>query len=356
MVIFNKAAILLRIKDKKFWLAIALGQFLSLCISTTNITTGSMAQKYEMNIPATQSFVNYILLFIVYNTFLIYKYGIREYGSVLKNRGWIYLILALFDVEGNYFIVKGFGNTNYLSAMLINACSTPGVVVLSFLFLKTRYRWTHIVGVLFCLIGLIMLVLSDVLLDKDYPASNLLLGNIYCIIGALFYACSNTLQEFMVRKHPNYEIIAMIGLFGMIISGIQLGALERDEFVHANWNSGTIGLYCGFTIAMFCLYSLTPVLIGMTSATFFNISLLTSDFYGLILGLIFLTVSTHIMYPFAFICVLLGLIIYNVYPTHQKGEVLGGSKDENNEAIDKEIESDFDVHLKNKQDKNIEMV
>ena len=48
-----------------------------------------------------------------------------------------------------------------MSAELLDACSIIMVVILSFLFLKVRYHWTQILGILICLGGLGLLVASD---------------------------------------------------------------------------------------------------------------------------------------------------------------------------------------------------
>ena len=41
----------------------------------------------------------------------------------------------------------------------------------------------------------------------------------------------------------------------------------------------------GFAVCLFLLYSLMPVVIGMTSATALNLNLLTADFYAILAGL-----------------------------------------------------------------------
>jgi solute carrier family 35 protein F1/2 len=50
----------------------------------------------------------------------------------------------------------------------------------------------------------------------------MVLGDIYCILGATFYAFSNVTEEYFVRKRPLYEVVGQMGLFGSIISAIQL--------------------------------------------------------------------------------------------------------------------------------------
>ncbi|KAI0220184.1 hypothetical protein L0F63_006724 [Massospora cicadina] len=299
------------VRSPRFWGTVALGQFLSLCITATNTTTKLMSDS-GLEIPTSQSFMMYLILAVAYTSYAFFNYGAAGHLMVLRERGLYYLVLALVDVEANYFIVKGFANTSFLSAMLINACSAPCVVLLSFLFLKSRYRWTHLLGVAITVAGLGLLVLSDVLAHNDFDTSlsnlngNPLLGNAYCFVAAFLYAVSNTLEEYCVRKHPKWEILAFLGSFGLIINASQVLILERRElFAYA---------YVGFTLALVSLYALVPVLIGLTNATFFNISLLSSDFYGLVIGLLAFNSNNHFLYPFAFALVIFGLLFYNLQP------------------------------------------
>jgi solute carrier family 35 protein F1/2 len=73
----------------------------------------------------------------------------------------------------------------------------------------------------------------------------------------------------------------------------------------------------------------------LTSATFYNISLLTSDFYTLVIGILFLDTVTHYLYYIAFTLVVIGLFIFNIFPSYKKGENTNNSDD---------VESNFETH------------
>ena len=60
------------------------------------------------NIPAFQTFFNYVGLNIVWTSVAIYKYGFKGWLRMIYKDGWRYLILSFCDVEGNYFTVLGF--------------------------------------------------------------------------------------------------------------------------------------------------------------------------------------------------------------------------------------------------------
>ena len=62
-------------------------------------------------------------------------------------------------------------------------------------------------------------------------------------------------------------------------------AEQTGERGQATWSGMNIGLLVAYTAAMFILYTVAPLLYRLASSTYYNISLLTSDFYGLLFGL-----------------------------------------------------------------------
>lgn len=60
----------------------------------------------------------------------------------------------------------------------------------AWLYMRPKYTWTQLFGVLVCIAGLGMTVASDHITEKDYPAKNMLLGDIYMVLGASLYGFS----------------------------------------------------------------------------------------------------------------------------------------------------------------------
>ncbi|KAF9434865.1 hypothetical protein BGZ76_007281 [Entomortierella beljakovae] len=294
---------------------VLLGQVLSLCITATTIFSTKLAQgSNPVNIPTTQSFLNYLVLGIVYTSITLYKKGFSGWWEATRRRGIYYFIFALIDVEGNYFVVKAYNYTSLLSIMLLDAWTIPCVVLLSVFFLKMRFiRW-HYLGVFFAMVGMAFLIWSDMTEGKDFPGSDYVKGDIFALIGATLYGFSNVGQEYLVRQMPMYEVVGQLGFWATIINGIQLAILERKELRDIQWDGAIVGYIIGFDIAMFILYSVSPILFRLSSATFFNLSLLTSDFYGLLFGLFLFNATINKIYPIAYVLICLGIIIYNIYP------------------------------------------
>lgn len=231
--------------------------------------------------------------------------------GTLNDRLDLDLILSFFDVEGNYFTVLGYKYTNVLSAQLINFWAIVVVVILSFLFLHVRYRWLAIVGILICIGGTGLLIASDKIRGtNDFDAPNALKGDLFALLGATCYGVSNTLQEFMVSKRPLYEVVAMIALFGIFINGTQAAIFDRDDFQATVWTTEVGGYLAGYDLILAIFYSLAPLVFRMGSAAFLNISLLTGNFWGALIGIKVFGISVHYLYPIAFVLIVVGLAVY----------------------------------------------
>lgn len=57
---------------------------------------------------------------------------------------------------------------------------------------------------------------------------------------------------------------------------------------------------------------MVPILLRMASAAFFNISLLTANFWGVCIGVQVFGYTIGKWYPIAFVMIILGLVIYFV--------------------------------------------
>ncbi|KAI3861732.1 hypothetical protein MKW92_024433 [Papaver armeniacum] len=299
---------------KKTVISLALGQFVSLLITSTGFSSSELARK-GINAPTSQSFANYVLLAIVYG-------GIRIYQKKkLQTKWYYYLLLALFDVEGNFLVVKAYQYTSLTSVMLLDCWTIPCVILFTWLFLKTKYRIRKFIGVAVCVAGLVLVVFSDVHAADRAGGSHPIKGDLLVIAGATLYGVTNTSEEFLVKNVDRVEVMAMLGLFGAIISAIQIAILERNELKAIHWSAGALLPYSGFAAAMFLFYSTVPILLQISGSTMLNLSLLTSDMWAVLIRIFAYHEKVDWMYFIAFAGVVVGLIIYS-----------GGSKEEENKT------------------------
>ncbi|KAG4126012.1 hypothetical protein ERO13_D10G131600v2 [Gossypium hirsutum] len=260
---------------KQFWtkktlVGLGLGQFLSLLITSTGFSSSELSNR-GINAPTSQSFLNYALLTVVYGSVMLYK------RQALKAKWYYYVVLGLVDIEANYLVVKAYQYTSITSVMLLDCWSIPSVMLLTFIFLKTKYRFRKRAGVIVCVAGLVMVIFSDVHAGDRSGGRDARKGDLLVIAGATLYAISNVSEEFLVKNANRVELMSFLGLFGAIISAIQISIIEHNELKSIHWTAGAAFPFFGFSLAMFLFYSFVPVLLKMSGSTMLNLSLLTSD-------------------------------------------------------------------------------
>ncbi|XP_062198892.1 uncharacterized protein LOC133901562 [Phragmites australis] len=293
------------------WLA--LGQFVSLLITSTSFSSSELARR-GVNAPTSQSLLNYILLALVYGGTLIYK---RRHLTI---NWYYYLILGIVDVEANYIVVKAYQYTSLTSVMLLDCWSIPCVIVLTWIFLKTKYGLRKLIGVGVCVAGLVLVVFSDVHASYRAKGPNPLKGDFLVIGGSTLYAISNVTEEYFVKESNRVEVMAMLGVFGAIISGIQISILERQELRSTHWNAGAILPFIGFALAMFLFYSTVPIILKICGATMLNLSLLTSDMWAVLIRIFAYHEKVDWMYFVAFAATAVGLVIYSYKGSKETAE------------------------------------
>lgn len=309
------------LKTWDFWAIVLLGQFLCICNTATSVFTTLLAD-YGTSVPAFQTFFNYVLLTLVYVPYMFYRYGYHKVFTIVWKDGWRYFILSFLDVEGNYFTVLAYRYTNLLSAQLLNFWSIVCVVIVSFLLLKVRYRPFQILGILIACGGMGMLLGSDAMTGSStYEPLNKLKGDLFGLAGATCYGLSNVFEEWYVSRRPVFEVLSFMGFIGMFVGGATAGIFDRGTFEAATWNGPVIGYIVGYTLALFVFYSFAPLILRMGSAAFFDISLLTGNFWGIIIGIHLFGYTVQYLYPPAFVLIIIGLMVYFL-----SGGLLGDSK------------------------------
>ncbi|XP_017349095.1 solute carrier family 35 member F2 [Ictalurus punctatus] len=295
---------------------VLLGQVLSMLICGTAVTSQYLAEAH-VETPMLQSFLNYTLLLLTYTTTLSLRRGDESFFQILKSRWWKYLLLALTDVEANYTVVKAYQFTTLTSIQLLDCFVIPVLMVLSWFFLKTRYRLLHFIAVAVCVLGVGAMVGADLLAGRDQGSnSDVLLGDGLVLISAALYAVSNVGQEYTVKNLSRVEFLGMMGLFGTLISGVQMAVLEGGAVSKISWDWKICLLFIGFVLCMYGLYSFMPVVVKMTSATAVNLSLLTADLFSLFCGIVLFHYMFSVLYIVSFVVITIGFILFNIIPTY----------------------------------------
>ncbi|XP_050243539.1 uncharacterized protein LOC126692101 isoform X2 [Quercus robur] len=257
-----------------------LGQVVSFVMALMSFTS-SLIADLGVDTPLTQTLFGYFVLALVYGNLLLYR------RQRLKVSWYWYLILGFVDVQGNYLVNKAYQFSSITSVTLLDCWTVAWVIVLTWFFLGTRYSLWQLFGVALCVLGLGLVLLSDAGVGGG-GGSKPLLGDILVIAGTIFYAFSNVGEEFCVKKKDRVEVICMIGVYGFLVSVVEISVLELKSLESVEWSVAIL-----------------------SGATMFNLSILTSDMWAVVIRIFFYKQQVDWLYYLAFAIVVVGLILYS---------------------------------------------
>uniref|UniRef100_M3YSD8 Solute carrier family 35 member F1 n=1 Tax=Mustela putorius furo TaxID=9669 RepID=M3YSD8_MUSPF len=298
-------------------ISVALGQVLSLLICGIGLTSKYLSEDFHANTPVFQSFLNYILLFLVYTTTLAVRQGEENLLAILRRRWWKYMILGLIDLEANYLVVKAYQYTTLTSIQLLDCFVIPVVILLSWFFLLIRYKAVHFLGIVVCILGMGCMAGADVLVGRHQGAGESLdIMWLVVLKKRKTYPRRNILDLFLIHFESGMAFLKLLNLLLQLCERICRAIMEHKELLKVPWDWQIGLLYVGFSACMFGLYSFMPVVIKKTSATSVNLSLLTADLYSLFCGLFLFHYKFSGLYLLSFFTILIGLVLYSSTSTY----------------------------------------
>jgi solute carrier family 35 protein F1/2 len=148
---------------------------------------------------------------------------------------------------------------------------------------------------------------------------------------AALYACSNVMQEVLLLDGaPTTEVLAAVGGFGAVISGVQCSVFESGQLAKLNAVAGLAGFgkLAGFAVSLFAMYSLVPDVLRRCGAAAFNIGMLSSDLWAVVARVLFFggfggSTFAALAFGASFITVSGGLVLFaaagDPLPPERKG-------------------------------------
>lgn len=254
---------------------------------------------------------------------------------------YIYLLLAILDVEANYLAMLSFQHTSLSSSMLLTSLSVLSTVLLrQLIFRNANYGRKRSIGIVLCLFGGCLwlleefyhgggdvadiekmslsseessIILGTTPLQHEQPKiqSNLgmLYGDMLALCAACLYGLNDVMAEYFVKtNNDTAEYLGMLGFFGSIISfGIQVPLLEKesvrkllsDMFCAVNSNSvdgcdetasssmmmPVLLLLC-FTILLCYFYMSIMNFLSKYDSTILNLSLQSCPLWAVVLTML----------------------------------------------------------------------
>jgi solute carrier family 35 protein F1/2 len=165
-----------------------------------------------------------------------------------------------------------------------------------------------------------ILVLGDAKPDvsggTEQESSNPAFGDFLAILAAALYATSNVLVEAFIRDDADkVEILAHFGALGVVMSGVQSVILEGMSFTQLRvLGAKGFGYFTAYASSLFVMYTFAMDVIEQCGASAFNVSMLASDVWSVILRLIFFngfeSTGAFVAFTFSFCFVAAGICLF----------------------------------------------
>ncbi|KAJ0969785.1 hypothetical protein J5N97_022662 [Dioscorea zingiberensis] len=281
-----------------------LGQLVSFSLAVSSFIASYMA-SIGIDTPLTQSFFTYLTLSLVLGSIFLYR------RCKLLVPWYLYLALGFVDVQGNYLSVKAYQYSSITSVTLLDCWIIPWVMILTWFVVQTRYSLWQFVGAAICVGGLALVLLSDHKASSD-DGMKPLLGDALVIGSTFFFAMSSVGEEFFVKRRNLFEVLTMLGVFGAMVTACEISIFERKNLESVQWSLTVISLYIGYAAAGFLFYILVPFILKMSGSALFNLSLLTSDMWAIVIRIFIYNQQVNWLYYLAFSFAAIGLIMYSL--------------------------------------------
>ena len=86
-----------------------LGQFLSLLLCGTGVTSQLLVSRHDIEAPTSQTFITYVFLAAIFGVAVAIR---SDFVTILRYNWWKYAILGVIDMEANYLVVLAYRYTN----------------------------------------------------------------------------------------------------------------------------------------------------------------------------------------------------------------------------------------------------
>jgi solute carrier family 35 protein F1/2 len=282
-----------------------------------------------------------------------YQYKLPGCPNLILQSPWHrYLILAFLDVEGSVLTCMALKYSSIQSVALLDTLAIPAAMLSSYILLHKRYSAWHLLGASVCVAGASIMVLSDYENAVEVDPNNLtengdgssglindnepynqglpeageemeypdaVFGDILASVGGICFGIRDTLAEDTLKVSSRTEYLGMIGLYGLMLSTVQIALFERElvwQLFETSLCSpdATIGMFIAIVLIYAAYYIGTAQFLNVSEAALLNLNLLTSDLYAIMFSIIEEHTLPNQLCGLSMVLILTGVLVYESVP------------------------------------------
>jgi solute carrier family 35 protein F1/2 len=324
------------------WRAVLLGQLIALFAASASAASFTLVNFYGIETQFFQMFWMYCLL----SLHLLLRNNDRKDNDDTDDDGgsksfflpltrlrlcipwWIYLCMSsLFDVFPNFLILLSFRYTSLTSTTLLANLSIPSTMLFSRYILAKVFSPRHYVGVCLCILGGSLTVYGDAVMRQDSEQSPtheaalpstpyFYFGDMLVVAAAVLYGLGDTVAEYTIKHVDREEYLGMLGLFGMIQTGLAVPLLEEKALLQGvarlpNFQQfQVIGVLIWYAVTQYLYYVLEARFLMSSDATLLNLSLQASNLWVILFSVVAYQVMPSMFFFMAVLLVVTGVFVY----------------------------------------------
>lgn len=324
------------------WKVLLFGQLLSVSMAASGASATDLVNRCSLNAPTFQFGLLYFALtgHLVYLLIKHYCKGDRNFkysssspytfpgtSMPLGAPWWFFFVLAILNVEANFFTILAFRYTTLTSITLFDSLAIPAAMFTSKQLLGCKYYPSHIAGAAICFVGVVINVAVDLQIEEEEDLENpgaadhRMLGDVLAMAGGILYGVNDTLQELMVKKFSQTEFLGLLGFYGTLISVVQVLFLEMEEvakFFNGESRCETetgLSLLAVFFVATYTNYVGRAKFLTISEAALLNLSLLTADLFSVLFSVFVEHIHPNPVFYAALVLIMGGVVVYEIGPS-----------------------------------------
>lgn len=328
------------------WKILVFGQLIAFIAASANACSYSLITNLNVSLPMTELCLVYAVLALMYKDCLYQHDPVKQTPPLqiqhdlpftrikLHVPWWVYFCVSFLDVGANFITIMSFHFTSLTSTSLLGSLTIPSVMIVSCALLKRVFRLPHYVGVALCLVGATMTVWLDVDQSmRSAPGSQThsYIGDLLAILAALLYGLGDSLAEYSIKHLDRREYLFMIGLFGAILTAIQVPILEGSELYALAFKMSTstqlvacVGI-AFYVAALVAFYIFLTLFLAQGDATLLVLSLQATQFWAILFSVVAEHHAPTPWFMLAVVLVVSGVFCYEICggqsPTTQESPV-----------------------------------
>jgi drug/metabolite transporter (DMT)-like permease len=299
----NPESCLRRLFDRR-WFVLLMWQIASLTLCIVNLFNDRLAERNGNTLPFLQ--------LAIACSFVLGSNAFRYEKSDLS---WLrYVICSALMWGGDVAVVYAFNTTSLTSALLLSTTVIIWVAPVSYFLIKRRSSMIQIVAIVIGFAGVVVIFIAD----ED--GASQWVGNVLATVAALCYAFANVLQEELVYKGSVSNFLTRFGVVSVPVNIVLGAAVEWKVIAEYNWDAITFVYLFAYSIVLALWYAFSAFVLQFSSAVEMNISLLTSNFYSLLISVAAFGRKPNWLYLIGFFCIPAAIVLYACFPSSAEDE------------------------------------